>query len=198
MVRLARIEGEEILRDGNRGIACGWDRLEQIERAAEFLVEHGARQVVAALRAAAEKESTAQPLVRLIDRDIRPGHLRVADEKGGRCQSPKAAADDVRLHLPSSLDSEVGRSSRREPGKQRAVGLAKGKPFPGAIRINLFDPTFPRFPVREGHRFAFGPAAQQGWALRLQPVAPNPDRLRTIYADPSLRYAGGANPVHWF
>src|SRR5438477_8509269 len=108
MVRLARIEGEEILRDGNRGIACGWDRLEQIERAAEFLVEHGARQVVAALRAAAEKESTAQPLVRLIDRDIRPGHLRVADEEGGRCQSPKAAADDVRLHLPSSLTLRLG------------------------------------------------------------------------------------------
>src|SRR5436853_5042363 len=144
MVRLARIEGEEILRDGNRGIACGWDRLEQIERAAEFLVEHGARQVVAALRAAAEKESTAQPLVRLIDRDIRPGHFRVADEKGSCCQAPKAAADDMRLHLPSSSpDSEVGRSSRREPGKQRVVGIAKGKPFPAAIRINLFDPTFP-------------------------------------------------------
>src|SRR5438105_13733855 len=90
MVRLARIEGEEILRDGNRGIACGGDRLEQIERAAEFLVKHGARQVVAALRAAAEKESTAQPLVRLIDRDIRPGHLRVADEKGRPLPVPQS------------------------------------------------------------------------------------------------------------
>jgi hypothetical protein len=39
MVRLGCIEGEEVVRDGNRGIACGGDRLEQIERAAEFLVK---------------------------------------------------------------------------------------------------------------------------------------------------------------
>src|SRR5437763_16955700 len=105
MVRLAHIEGEEILGDGNRGIACGGDRLEQMERAAEFRVKHGARQVVAALRAAAEKESTAQPLVRLIGRDIRPGHLRVADEKGSRGQAPTAGAGDMRLHLPYRPDS---------------------------------------------------------------------------------------------
>ena len=54
-------EGEEFLSDGNRGLARGGDRLEQIERAAEFLVKDGAGQVVAALRTAAEKEPAAQP-----------------------------------------------------------------------------------------------------------------------------------------
>src|SRR5262249_54004928 len=101
LVRLPRIEGEEILRDGNRGIACRGNRLEQIERAAEFLVKDGARQIVAALRAAAEKEPAAQLLVRLIDRDIRPRHPRVADEKRGRRQSAKSATDDMRCHRTS-------------------------------------------------------------------------------------------------
>jgi hypothetical protein len=36
------VEGEEFVRDGNGGIACGGDRLEQLKGAAKFLVEHGA------------------------------------------------------------------------------------------------------------------------------------------------------------
>ena len=38
-VRLASIEREEFLRDGNRWIACGGDPLEQFEGAAKFLVD---------------------------------------------------------------------------------------------------------------------------------------------------------------
>src|SRR6185437_4135006 len=76
MVRLAIIEVEEILRDGNGRISFGWNRIEQIERAAELLVEDRARQVVAALRAPAEKEPAAQQRVRLVDRDVRTSHPR--------------------------------------------------------------------------------------------------------------------------
>jgi hypothetical protein len=43
VVRLVPIEGEELVRDGNRGIACRGDRLEQLEGTAIFLVEYGAR-----------------------------------------------------------------------------------------------------------------------------------------------------------
>ena len=100
VVRLGCIEGEEVVRDRNRGIACGGDRLEQIERAAVFLVEDGARQVVAALRAAAEKEPAAQHLAGIVDCDVRPGHPGVADEKRRRRQSAKSATDDMRLHRP--------------------------------------------------------------------------------------------------
>ena len=74
LVRLAGVEGEEIFRDGDRWIACGRDRLQQIEGAAVFLVKDGARQVVAARRVAAEKETAAQHLARLVDRDVRPGY----------------------------------------------------------------------------------------------------------------------------
>src|SRR5262249_27244530 len=73
-----------------------------IERAAEFLVEHRARQIVAALRAAAEKEPAAHLLVRLVDRDVLAGHLRVADKKPGRRQSAKSSTDDMRSHRLSS------------------------------------------------------------------------------------------------
>src|SRR4029077_18228260 len=121
MVRLAGVEGEEFLRDGNRGIACGRDRLEQIERAAEFLVKYGARQVVAALRAAAEKEPAAQPLVRLVDRDVRPGHPRVADEKTGRRQSAKSATDDMRPHRPSPFTPRRRRGSGSEQNGEKDV-----------------------------------------------------------------------------
>ena len=121
MVRLAGVEGEEFLRDGNRGIACGGDRLEQIERAAEFLVKDGARQVVAALRAAAEKEPAAQPLVRLVDRDVRPGHPRVPDEKGGRRQSAKSATDDMRPHRPSPFTPRRRRGSGSEQNGEKDV-----------------------------------------------------------------------------
>src|SRR5262245_20984154 len=98
LVRLAGIEGEEVLGDGNGGIAGGGDQLEQVERAAEFLVEDGARQVVAALRTAAEKEPAAQQLVRLVDRDVDPGQAGVPDEKRGGRQSAEPATDDVRPH----------------------------------------------------------------------------------------------------
>src|SRR5262245_11988684 len=98
MVGLARIEAEEFVRDGNRGIACGGDRLEQLEGAAKFLVEHGAGQVVATLRVAAEKEPTAHPLVRLVDRDVVAGHPRVPDEQRGRRQSAKSSTNDMRPH----------------------------------------------------------------------------------------------------
>src|SRR5690348_12398923 len=130
LVRLARVEGEEVLRRGDGGIACGGDRLEQIERAAEFLVEDRAGQVVAALRAAAEKEPAAQPLVRLVDRDVRPGHPRVPDEKRGRGQSAKPATDDVRFHR-SPPSGTSGRSSRFEVAQaSEGCSLAKSQTFP--------------------------------------------------------------------
>src|SRR5206468_7080025 len=97
-----------------------------------------ARQVVAALRAAAEKEPAAQHIVRLVDRDVGSGHISVPDEKRGCRQSAEAATDDMSLHLPSFLDSGVGRSSRREPGKQRVVGLAKGNRFQAAFTSIYF------------------------------------------------------------
>jgi hypothetical protein len=112
LVRLARIEGEEILRDGNRGIACRGNRLEQVERAAEFLVKDGAREVVAIPRAAAEIEPAAQLLVRLIDCDIRPRHPRVADEQRGRRQSAKSTTDDMRCH-GLLLGPRGGKAARR-------------------------------------------------------------------------------------
>src|SRR5215831_20440989 len=98
LVRLARIEGKEFVCDGNRGIACRGDRLEQLEGAAKFLVEHGARQVVATLRAAAEKKPAAQLLVRLVDRDVLAGHLRVPDEQRGRRKSAKSSTNDMCPH----------------------------------------------------------------------------------------------------
>ena len=97
--RVALIEGEEFILDGDRRIACGGDRRKQVERAAEFLVEDGAGQVVAALRASVQKESAAQLFIRLVDRDVLTGHLSIADEQCGRRQSAKPAADDMRLHL---------------------------------------------------------------------------------------------------
>jgi hypothetical protein len=106
--RVARIEGEEFFFDRNRRIARRRDRLQQVERAAEFVVEDGTRQVVAGLRIAAQKEPAAHPLIRLVDRDVLAGHSRVADEIRGRRQPAKPATDDMRLHQPPPLDSGFG------------------------------------------------------------------------------------------
>ena len=46
---------------------------EQIQSAAEFLVEDRARQVVAAFRIASQKEPAAKLLVCLVNRDVRTG-----------------------------------------------------------------------------------------------------------------------------
>src|SRR6185312_10392175 len=98
LIGIGLIEGEEVVGDRNLGIARGRNRLEQIERAAEFFVEDGAWQVVAARRVAPEKEPAAQPIVRLVDRDVGPGNVSIPDEKRRRRQSAEPAADDVRLH----------------------------------------------------------------------------------------------------
>jgi hypothetical protein len=79
------IEGEELILDGNVWIGCGGDRREQVESAAEFLVEDGTGQVVAALRIAIQKEPAAQLLIRLVDRDVVPGHAGVSDEQRRGC-----------------------------------------------------------------------------------------------------------------
>src|SRR6516225_4909907 len=99
MVRLVRIEGEEFFGDGNRGIACGGDRLEQLEGAAIFLVEHRAREVVATLSAATEKETTANPLVRLVDRDVLARQPRVPNEQPPPVR--QILTNDMRPHGPS-------------------------------------------------------------------------------------------------
>jgi hypothetical protein len=39
--RVARIEGEEFFFDGNGRIACGGDRIKQVECTAEFVVKDG-------------------------------------------------------------------------------------------------------------------------------------------------------------
>ena len=67
------IESEELLTKGNVRVGLGGDRREQIQSAAEFFVEDGAGQVVAALRIAIQKESASQLLIRLVDRDVLAG-----------------------------------------------------------------------------------------------------------------------------
>src|SRR6266545_3446761 len=99
LVRLAGIEGEKVLRDRDRRVACGRDGLQQIERAAEFLVKDGARKVEAVRGAAVEKESAAHHIIRLVDRDVGSRHVSIPDEKRSCCQSAEAATNDVRLHL---------------------------------------------------------------------------------------------------
>ena len=106
---VAFIEGEELVLDGNRRIACRGDGREQVERAAELRIKDGAgRQDVAGRRTAGQRERAAQPLTRLVDRDVLAGHPRVADEIRGGCQSAEAATDDMRLHLLSSPLHGVG------------------------------------------------------------------------------------------
>src|ERR1700677_269713 len=98
--RMLLIEREELLCDIDVWVAKGGDRPEQIQRAAELLVEDGAGQVVAMLRVAIQKEPAAELVLRLIDRDVRAGHVRVADEQRRRRQSGKPAANNMRLHPP--------------------------------------------------------------------------------------------------
>src|SRR5215831_12078172 len=96
--RVARIEGEEFIFDGNSRIACGGDRRKQVECTTEFLVEDGTRHIVAGLRTAAQKQPATQPLFRLVDRDVLAGKPRVPDEISGRRQSAKPATDNMRFH----------------------------------------------------------------------------------------------------
>src|ERR1700722_4887934 len=98
--RMLVIEREELLRDIDVRVALGGDRPEQIQSAAELFVEDGAGQVVAMLRVAIQEEPAAKLLLRLIDRDVRAGHVRVPDEQRGRRQSGKPAANNMRLHPP--------------------------------------------------------------------------------------------------
>src|SRR5690242_11553002 len=79
--RVALIEGEEFVLDGNTRRAEGRNLGHQRERAAELRVKDRARQVVAASRGSGQKEPTAELVLRLIDCDVRAGHVRVADEK---------------------------------------------------------------------------------------------------------------------
>src|SRR4029077_7784417 len=98
--RMLVIESEELLRNIDVGVALGGDRPEQVQSAAELLVEDGARQVVSMLRVAVQKEPAAELVLRLIDRDVRAEHVGVADEQRRRRQSRKSAANNMRLHPP--------------------------------------------------------------------------------------------------
>src|SRR5262249_40855086 len=99
--RVARIEGEEFVFDGDGRIACRGDSRKQVEGATEFRVKYGAaRQDGAGFRAAAERERATHPLIRLVDRDVLASPPRVADAIRGRRQSAKPATDDMRLHRP--------------------------------------------------------------------------------------------------
>ena len=93
------VESEELILDGNLRVGQGRDRREQVESAAEFLVEDGAGQIVAARRAPLEEEAAAELAIRLVDRDVLAGHFSVPDEQRRRRQSAKPAANDMRLHL---------------------------------------------------------------------------------------------------
>ena len=98
--RVLLIESEELLRNTDVGIILGRDRPEQVQSAAEFFVEDGAGQVVSVLRVAVQKEPAAELVRGLIDRDVRAGHVGVADEQRRRRQSCKSAANNMRLHPP--------------------------------------------------------------------------------------------------
>jgi hypothetical protein len=71
------------------------------------------REVVERLRPDVVFHLAAQPLVRLVDRDVRPEHSRVPDEKGGRRQSAKSATDDMRPHRPSPWAPRRQRNASR-------------------------------------------------------------------------------------
>ena len=86
--RDALIEGEEFILDGNFWIARGGDRGQQVESAAEFLVEDGPGQIVATLRAAAEKEPAAQLVFRLVDRDVRSGRAALRMSNAAAASPP--------------------------------------------------------------------------------------------------------------
>ena len=103
--RVFSIESEKFLGDIDLRIALSGDRLQQVQRAAEFLVKDGAGHVVSMLRVAIQKEAAAELVVRLIDRDVAARCLDVPDKQRRRRQSSKPAANNMRLHppLPSSL-----------------------------------------------------------------------------------------------
>ena len=92
------IESEELLRNTDIRIPLSGDLCEQIQSAAEVLVEDGARQVVSMLRIAIQKETAAKLLLHLVDRDVRTGHISVPDQQSRRRQSGKPAANNMRLH----------------------------------------------------------------------------------------------------
>src|SRR5208337_3893751 len=126
--------------DGNCWIAYGGDRRKQVESAAEFLVKDGSGQIVAARRAAAQKEPAAHPIIRLVDRDVLAGHPRVPDEIRGRRQSAKAATDDMRLHPPPPWTPSSGGPPDPSPLKQ-ATGreLSKRQSHVTVRRVALAD-----------------------------------------------------------
>ena len=82
--RVLFIESEELLFDGNVGVGFGGNIREQVESAAEFLVEDRPGKVVAALRTAAQKEAAAQLFIRLVDRDVLARYAGVPDEQRRR------------------------------------------------------------------------------------------------------------------
>src|SRR3984957_13372689 len=121
--RMLVIESEELLRNIDVGKALGGDRAQQVQSAAELLVEDGAGQVVSMFRVAIQKEPAAELVLRLIDRDVRAEHVGVADEQRRRRQSRKSAANNMRLHPPSVRIREV-RACRRPQFKRHAFSPA--------------------------------------------------------------------------
>src|SRR5262249_50022052 len=106
--RMARIEGEEFVFDGNGRIVSRGNRLKQFECTGEFRVKDGTGHAVAALRTAGQKEPTTHPLISLLDRNVLAGHPRVPDEIRSRRQSAKPATDDMRPHQPSPWTTRLG------------------------------------------------------------------------------------------
>jgi hypothetical protein len=78
--RVFFIESEELLCDIDIGVGLSGDLSEQIQSAAELLIEDRSRQVVAAFRIASQKEPAAKLLIRLVNRNVRTGHVSVPDE----------------------------------------------------------------------------------------------------------------------
>ena len=119
--RMLLIESEELLFDGNVGVRFGGDRREQVKSAAEFLVKHGAGQVVAARGASVQEEPAAELVVRLVDRNVLARHVSVPDEQRGRRQSTEPAANDMRLHPPPPRTSGLTRESRQHNRTDRRL-----------------------------------------------------------------------------
>src|ERR1700722_9719674 len=119
--RVLAIKSEELLRDIDVWVAKGGDRPEEIQSAAELLVEDGAGQIVATLRVAIQEEPAAEFVLRLIDRDVRPGHVRVPDEQRRRRQSGKPAANNMRLHPPLPSAARTPRLPPPPRRKRRCI-----------------------------------------------------------------------------
>src|ERR1700733_10363161 len=105
--RVLLIESEELLCNIDGGVALGGDRPEQIQSAAELLVEDGAGQDVSMRRVAIQKEPAGEVVLRLIDRNARAERVGFADDQLARRQSSKPAANNMRLHPPSVRIREV-------------------------------------------------------------------------------------------